>query len=50
MVLLHMLYTWDRRTQTFHAGVTYINYGEFDGYDEMGILQELLQVTKLHYL
>ena len=30
-------YTWDRRTQTFHAGVTYINYGSFDGYDENGI-------------
>ena len=26
-------YTWDRRLQTFHAGVTYINYGSFDGYD-----------------
>lgn len=29
-------YTWDRRTQTIHAGVTYINYGDFDGYDENG--------------
>ncbi|KJD34465.1 penicillin-binding protein [Tamlana nanhaiensis] len=29
-------YTVDRRTQTFHAGVTYINYGKFDGYDEDG--------------
>ena len=29
-------YTVDRRTQTFHAGVTYINYGSFDGYDESG--------------
>ncbi|WP_298535576.1 type IX secretion system protein PorQ [uncultured Algibacter sp.] len=29
-------YTMDRRTQTFHAGVTYINYGSFDGYDEDG--------------
>ncbi|TXG35440.1 type IX secretion system protein PorQ [Seonamhaeicola maritimus] len=29
-------YTVDRRTQTFHAGVTYINYGSFDGYDEQG--------------
>ena len=29
-------YTVDRRTQTFHAGVTYINYGDFDGYDEEG--------------
>ncbi|WP_411766827.1 type IX secretion system protein PorQ [Winogradskyella sp. A3E31] len=26
-------YTYDRRLQTFHMGVTYINYGEFDGYD-----------------
>jgi len=30
-------YTWDRRTQTFHIGMTYINYGNFDGYDEQGI-------------
>jgi hypothetical protein len=29
-------YTVDRRTQTFHGGVTYINYGSFDGYDEDG--------------
>lgn len=29
-------YTVDRRTQTFHAGITYINYGKFDGYDEEG--------------
>jgi len=29
-------YTVDRRTQTFHAGITYINYGSFDGYDEEG--------------
>ena len=29
-------YTVDRRTQTFHAGVTYVNYGSFDGYDEAG--------------
>ncbi|MEC3908687.1 type IX secretion system protein PorQ [Tamlana sp. 2201CG12-4] len=29
-------YTIDRRTQTFHGGVTYINYGAFDGYDEDG--------------
>ena len=29
-------YTWDRRTQTLHAGITYINYGAFDGYDENG--------------
>jgi len=29
-------YTIDRRTQTFHAGATYVNYGAFDGYDEAG--------------
>ncbi|MAP81186.1 MAG: penicillin-binding protein [Aequorivita sp.] len=29
-------YLWDRRTQVLHAGVTYINYGKFDGYDEAG--------------
>ncbi|MFB9056562.1 type IX secretion system protein PorQ [Mariniflexile ostreae] len=29
-------YTLDRRTQTLHGGVTYINYGSFDGYDEIG--------------
>ncbi len=29
-------YTWDRRVQTFHAGVTYINYGTFEGRDENG--------------
>ena len=29
-------YTWDRRLQTFHFGVTYINYGSFDGYDVNG--------------
>ena len=29
-------YTVDRHTQTFHGGVTYINYGDFDGYDEEG--------------
>ncbi len=29
-------YTWDRRVQTFHAGVTYLNYGSFNGFDEQG--------------
>lgn len=29
-------YTVDRRTKTFHAGITYINYGSFEGYDENG--------------
>lgn len=29
-------YLWDRRTQVLHAGVTYINYGQFDGFDEQG--------------
>ena len=30
-------YTWDRRVQTFHVGMTYVNYGSFDGYDENGV-------------
>ena len=30
-------YTWDRHKQTFHFGVTYINYGSFDGYDVNGV-------------
>ena len=30
-------YTWDRHVQTFHFGVTYINYGSFDGYDVNGV-------------
>ncbi len=30
-------YTWDRHVQTFHFGVTYINYGAFDGYDLNGV-------------
>lgn len=29
-------HTWDRRTQTFQVGVTYLNYGSFDGYNEFG--------------
>ncbi len=29
-------YLWDRRTQVFHAGITYINYGNFAGYDQQG--------------
>lgn len=29
-------YTYDRHLQTFHAGVTYVNYGKFDGRDEFG--------------
>ncbi|WP_323026853.1 type IX secretion system protein PorQ [Gelidibacter japonicus] len=29
-------YTWDRHVQTFHVGMTYINYGKFDGYDQNG--------------
>jgi hypothetical protein len=29
-------YTWDRHVQTLHIGMTYINYGEFDGYDQNG--------------
>ncbi|MCB0382150.1 MAG: type IX secretion system protein PorQ [Psychroserpens sp.] len=30
-------YTWDRHLQTLHVGMTYINYGEFDGYDQNGV-------------
>lgn len=29
-------YTWDRHLQTFHAGISYINYGTFEGRDELG--------------
>jgi hypothetical protein len=29
-------YTYDRHVQTFHAGVNYVNYGTFEGYDENG--------------
>lgn len=29
-------YTYDRHVQTFHAGVNYVNYGSFEGYDENG--------------
>lgn len=29
-------YTYDRHVQTFHMGVNYVNYGDFEGYDEMG--------------
>ena len=29
-------YTYDRHVQTFFAGVNYVNYGQFDGYDENG--------------
>ncbi|MDX1277718.1 type IX secretion system protein PorQ [Oceanihabitans sediminis] len=30
-------YTIDRRNLTYHIGVTYVNYGQFDGYDEQGV-------------
>lgn len=30
-------YTYDQHLQTFQAGVNYVNYGEFEGYDENGI-------------
>jgi hypothetical protein len=30
-------YTWDRHVQTLHIGMTYINYGSFDGYDLNGV-------------
>ena len=29
-------YTYDKHVNTFHAGVTYINYGKFDGRNEFG--------------
>lgn len=29
-------YTYDKHLNTFHGGVTYINYGKFDGRDEQG--------------
>jgi len=29
-------YTYDRHINTFHAGVTYVNYGKFDGRNELG--------------
>jgi hypothetical protein len=29
-------YTYDRHVQTFHAGITYVNYGAFDGRNEIG--------------
>ena len=31
-------YTYDRHLQTFHAGISYINYGTFEGRDELGDL------------
>ena len=31
-------YTYDRHLQTFHAGISYINYGTFEGRDELGNL------------
>ncbi|HEX9979858.1 MAG TPA: type IX secretion system protein PorQ [Flavobacterium sp.] len=30
-------YTYDRHVQTLHAGVNYVNYGKFEGYDENGV-------------
>ncbi|MFY7664487.1 type IX secretion system protein PorQ [Flavobacterium sp.] len=30
-------YTYDRHVQTFYAGMNYINYGNFEGYDENGV-------------
>ena len=30
-------YTYDRHLQTFQAGVNYVNYGNFEGYDENGL-------------
>jgi len=30
------VYSWDPDVKTFHAGVSYINYGTFEGRDELG--------------
>lgn len=30
-------YVYDRHVQTFQMGVNYVNYGNFDGYDENGV-------------
>ncbi|WP_348797129.1 type IX secretion system protein PorQ [Flavobacterium adhaerens] len=30
-------YTYDQHIQTIQAGINYINYGKFDGYDENGL-------------
>lgn len=30
-------YTYDQHLQTFQAGINYINYGNFEGYDENGL-------------
>jgi hypothetical protein len=30
-------YTYDQHLQTFQAGINYVNYGKFDGYDENGL-------------
>lgn len=31
-------YTWDRHVQTFHVGVNYVDYGNFEGRDETGLI------------
>lgn len=31
-------YTWDRHVQTFHVGVSYVDYGTFEGRDEAGLI------------
>lgn len=36
-------YTYDRHLQTFQAGINYVNYGKFEGYDENG--QKTAQFT-----
>jgi hypothetical protein len=40
-------YLWDRRTQVIHTGITYVNYGQFDGYDEMGMQLKILVEVRL---
>ena len=40
-------YAWQMKAGTFHGGVTYINYGTFDGRDEIrDKKQETLQEAK----
>ncbi|RWW98923.1 type IX secretion system protein PorQ [Flavobacterium cerinum] len=31
-------YTWDRHVQTFHVGVSYVDYGTFEGRNENGLI------------
>ena len=42
-------YLWDRRTQVLHTGVTYVNYGNFAGYDETGTATENFSGSELAF-